>query len=127
MTQQSATLDYSNNLSAANLKLFTVKASATQPVAMRLTAVVMTAFSNSGNASTLSVGSASGGTQFLNAVDMTAAANTNYVPTGEVRILTADTDIWAVRTDTTTAASAGQVAVIADLSEVNVKQPTTPE
>lgn len=124
--QQSAILTWNGNLSGVPVKLFTIKASATQPVAYRLTAVVFETFANGANASTLSVGTSSGGGQLLNVVDLKAGAGNqvNYTPAVPLRIAIADTEIWAVRTDTTTAATVGQVAVVCDLDEVNNQAPT---
>lgn len=123
VTAQGFSLDNTNNLTGVNLKLCTVEASAAKPVAIRVRAVVVVADTNSSTA-TLSVGTASAGTQFLNAVDLKAAAGTNYKPTNDVIIAVANTDIWAVRTLAGTV-GVGQSVVLVELAEVNITQPTT--
>lgn len=126
VTQQSVKLTSALNLSGVPVKLFTIVASVAQPVYMRLTGIILTPFVNGVNPSTLSVGTTSGGTQLLNAVDMKLAADTGYGTTPAQRLFTADTDIWAVRTDTTTAATAGEAVIVADLAEINVQPPQSP-
>lgn len=120
---QSFSLDFVNNLTAVNLKLCSIKASVAKPVALTTRAVIVTA-DNSGTSATLSIGTASGGTQILNAVDLKGTAGVNYEPTNKTLILVADTDIYAVKTLVGTAATAGQIVVSLAMHEVNVKQPT---
>lgn len=127
VVQHSGVYTSAANLSGVSQKLITIVASPAQPAYLRLTVFVNLAFVNGANASTLSVGTTSGGTNLLNAVDMKVSPGTNYVTNGPVKVFTTDTDIWVTRTDTATAASAGEVFVMADVAEINVKPPTTPE
>lgn len=122
---QSFQLDFANNLTGVDIKLLTVEASATKPVGIRTRAVVVVA-DNSGTSATLSVGTAAAGTQILSAVDIKAAAGTNYAPTNNVIVVVADTDIYALKTLVGTAATAGKVAIFVELFEVNVNQAQSP-
>jgi hypothetical protein len=123
-TSHSFSLDIVNNLTGVDLKLTTIAASLTKPVAVTLEAVIVAA-DNSGTSSVLRIGTAAGGTTILNDVDLKAAAGVNYVPANATLIVTADTDLYARITRVGTAATAGQVVVLARLREVNIKQPTT--
>lgn len=119
---QSFSLDYVNNLTGVNLKLISIKASAAKPVALRSSAVIITA-DNAVTSAVLSLGTASGGTQILNGVDLKGAAGVNYVPTNGILIIVADTDIYVVVTKVG-ATTAGQAVVNLEAWEINIKQPT---
>lgn len=127
VTQQSAVFDYSSPASATPIKCFTIKASTAEPVAYRVTGVVMTA-SNAAVTHTVELGvdAGAGITALLNGVDAKAAINTNYVPTTPVRIAVTDVDIWFQQT-ISGAVTAGKFAVLVDLAEINVKAPAIGE
>ncbi len=126
VTAQTFQVDRTRLVTAANNKLFTIEASTTNPVAYRTRLVVETAETTTG-ASALSVGTASGGTQILNAVDLKSTAGTNLVPTNNVRVATADTDIWAVATRADTNGAGGLAFLIIELFDINTVASSTVE
>lgn len=113
---------FGTNPTATPIKLCTVKATAQNPARIRVRAVVGVA-SDAATTATLSVGTASSGTQFLNAVNIKAAAQTNYAPTNDTMVVTADTDIWGLRT-ITGAETVGTAWILVEVSDLNVNQPT---
>lgn len=127
-TNQSYVLTYLNTTAGTNtdVKLFTIEASPTKPVAYRTRAILQEAWNDVG-ADTLSVGTAQGGTQLLNAVDLKGAAGVNYAPANLEALAIADTDIWARVSRAGSGGSVGRVGLKIELMELNVQVPSTPE
>lgn len=123
---QTFLINRANNPTAVNNKLMTIPGTVANPIAYRIRNVVVVPETTTG-ASTLSVGSSSGGTQFLNAVDEKATAGTNHVPTNNVLIAEADVDIWAAVARADANGAGGRSVLTVELWDVNIVAPSSIE
>lgn len=118
-------IDFSQNVSGEDYLLGKFDAEVLKPSVLRVTGVVGTP-DNSGTTSVLRIGTAAGGTQLLNDVDLKAAANTSYTPTLPLRVITDTVELWARVTRVGTAATAGRAYVLVEEVEVDTTQPPQP-
>lgn len=102
--------------STTNRKFLRVTASAAKPVLVEFKTRGVTAF-NAGTLNQFRLGSTSAGAEHLALTNTPAAGALATV--GNV-LLTADTDIWVGLGLTGTAATTGEMWIIAELSELNV-------
>lgn len=106
-------------VSGLNQKLCTIAAATLNPILYTVRLIEIAANTASG-AVTASVGTASAGTQLLNAVSLKATAGTNYVPTQAFVYSEADVDIWLNFTVASGTDAASKFVVIVEAHEVNL-------
>lgn len=112
-------IDFSNNASATNYKVLTIKGSLKKPVFVRLYVVVVVA-DNSATSSVVSVGDAAAGAGFFSAVDLKASAGSNYFygSNGNLYPIIVDTNFW-VRVTRVGTPTAGRSYLIVEGVEGN--------
>ena len=103
-------ISFSDNPAAAGTNSYLIGRLPAGAILLNAHAQVGTVFNSTTN--TVSLGSASGGAQFLAATDLKTAARTDTaVPTAAAGPLAADTDVWMNLTNTGAAPTAGAAAV----------------
>lgn len=113
-------------VSGTNQKLCTLPATTFQPVLYSVKLIEIAANTAAG-AVTASVGTASAGTQLLNAVDLKAAAGTNYV-TAPVEVYSeVDVAIWLNYTVASGTDASSKFVIEVTSREVNVNAPNNQE
>lgn len=117
---ESFPITFNNRVSGQDYLLARIDAKTKAPIRLRINAVIETA-DNSGTTSVLRLGTASGGTQILNDVDLKAAANTNYNDAGGLfRIVNGVFELWGRVTRVGTAPTAGRAWVTIEEAPLDV-------
>lgn len=104
--------------SGTNQKLMTIPATTLNPVVYTARVITIAANTAAG-AVTGSLGTASAGTQIINATSLKATAGTNVVPTQQFIYAEVDTDIWLNFTVASGTDAAGKFLVLVEAHEVN--------
>lgn len=112
-------INNTDNLTGVSRQLCVIGGSTTHPCFYRIYGYIAVA-NDSGTSATLSVGLASGGADFFNAVDLKASPTTNY--STAFFSATVDTTIYATTAYVGTAATVGTAYVVIEMLELS----TTP-
>jgi hypothetical protein len=119
-------ITYANRVSGTDYLLGKFEADTDDPARLRIIGVIETA-DNAVTSSVLRLGTAAGGTQILNDVNLKAAAQTNYTDAGGlVRIINDTFELWA-RVTRVGATTAGRAWVIVEESGLDVTTEPQPE
>lgn len=113
-------LRYDTHVSGTDYQLCTIDGTPFNPGCYRVRAIVETP-DNAVTSAVLRVGTAAGGTQLLNDVDIKAAAGTNYAPAaaGDIRLARVKQQIWA-RITRVGSSSNGVIQVQVEAWDANV-------